>query len=304
MTERYYLAIDGGGSKTEGLLADEQGKILRSSRVGPTNHNTVGEPQALLQLEGLIDNLCLELQQPPQIHAVCLGLAGLYRPTDFPSLRPWLEKTLPGAELKLLSDAHLVIPAGTPDNWGIGVIAGTGSIIVGQSQDGKFERAGGWGFLVGDEGSAYQSGLAALRAVSQSADGILPETVLTSMVLDYLKIDRLEQFVPAIYHPMITRQSVTGMAKLVDEAASQGDTVALTIIARAAEDLVNAYAACAKKLNFARQIPTALAGGNIIYSKPLQQAFLEKLESAGFIPTPLTFVEHPVQGALRLALAM
>lgn len=301
MAERYYLAVDGGGSKTEGILADENGAVLRTSRVGPSNHNSIGEAQAQRQLEGLIDNLCLELEQPPQIYGACFGLAGLYRPGDFPSLKPWLEKKLPGARLELVSDAHLVLPAGTPDNWGVGVIAGTGSIVVGQSKAGEFARSGGWGYLLGDEGSAYRVGLQALQAVTRSSDGILPPTLLTASILDYLKIEDISQLIPAIYHPPVERSLITGIAKLVDEAAGFGDEVAENIIINAAHYLVQAYAACARKLRFGKRIPTALAGGNLIYSKPLQQAFLAQLHEAGFAPTPLTIVEHPVNGALRLA---
>jgi N-acetylglucosamine kinase-like BadF-type ATPase len=99
------------------------------------------------------------------VAVACLGLAGFDRPEDKQLLSEWAETGHWAERLLLVNDGDLVVAAGTPEGWGVGVIAGTGSIAVARAPDGRKARAGGWGHLIGDEGSAYGTVLAALKKV-------------------------------------------------------------------------------------------------------------------------------------------
>ena len=110
------------------------------------------------------------------VDVVCFGLAGFDRPDDRQLLAGWADQARWGNRLVMVNDGDLVVAAGTPAGWGVGVIAGTGSIAVGRAPDGRTARAGGWGHLIGDEGSAYGVVLDALRLVARRWDGREPRS--------------------------------------------------------------------------------------------------------------------------------
>ena len=150
------LGVDGGGTSTVAWLAATGGTVLGRGKAGPSNAKAVGNDAARSALSLAIEAAFAEAGRPPcPVDVACMGLAGFGRPEDRKTLAQWNEGSGWARRLLTVTDGDLVVAAGTPEGWGVGVIAGTGSIAVGRAEDGTKARAGGWGHLIGDEGSAY-----------------------------------------------------------------------------------------------------------------------------------------------------
>ena len=157
------LGLDGGGSKTLALLADAEGRVIGRGIAGASNYQNIGETAAWAALDTAIAAAFADAGlEPSAVAAVGLGLAGVDRPEDRALFEGWAARRFGGAPVVIANDAELVLAAGTPDGWGIALISGTGSIVFGRSPQGEMARAGGWGHIMGDEGSGYAIGVEAL----------------------------------------------------------------------------------------------------------------------------------------------
>jgi N-acetylglucosamine kinase-like BadF-type ATPase len=216
----------------------------------------------------------------------------------------WARRANLAAQVDVTTDAAILLAAGTPDNWGIAVVAGTGSIAYGRSPDGRTARAGGWGYLLGDEGSGYALVIAALRAVLCGADGRGPETRLGPSLLDRLGLSQVDGVIPAIYRGNLDRAALASHAPLVLELAEAGDTVASGIVENAVGELAELTAAVGRQLEFGQPlVPIALSGGVFLGSKYYRQKFLAASEQSSIRGDPVTPVSEPAEGAIRTAAA-
>lgn len=300
---RRVLGIDGGGSKTLALVAAADGRVLGRGEAGPSNYQVIGLDAALAALEAAVAAALADAGCGPRdLIAACVGLAGVDRPADRERLAAWAAVHLPGVPVTVANDAQLVLAAGTPDGWGVTLICGTGSIAYGRRADGKMARAGGWGYLLGDEGSGYAIGLAALRAVMRAYDGRGPQTTLTGSVLAEYRLSAASALVARIYEHATTPAEIAALAALVDTAAAAGDRVACDILHDAGRELALAAEAVIRRLELTGAAPCALAGGVIVKGRALRAAFMEAMNGLGFELAPLTLVHEPAQGAVRLAL--
>jgi N-acetylmuramic acid 6-phosphate etherase len=303
------LGIDGGGTHTTGRLAKASpgaGRLwssLARSQSGPSNRQSVGDGRALAALEEVVATLFAQAGIARQPVAVaCLGLAGADRPEDRDFIQDWSSRIGLAKRVIVANDAETLLAAGTPHGNGIALVAGTGSIAYGRAADGRTARAGGWGHLFGDEGSAYGIALAGLRAVARAADGRDGPTCLTEEFLKKLGLQRPQQLVPAIYGRGLDRASLAALAPLVLEAAP-GDRTAAQIVEHSASELVQAVAAVARKLwRMDKPFPFAIAGGLLVARKSYRGTVLDAIRSAGLAPDPVKVVDDPSEGALRLAL--
>jgi N-acetylmuramic acid 6-phosphate etherase len=297
------IGIDGGGSKTLVLLANAQLQILGRGIGGPSNYLSIGLPAALDALETAAAAAFAQAGLNPHapVAALALGMAGVDRPADKALFTTWAGQRFPGAQLYLANDAHLVLAAGTPAGWGLAVISGTGSIVYGRDIDGNTARTGGWGYLLGDEGSGYRIGISGLQAVARAWDGLEPPTLLTEQILAHLRLNSPAELVGYVYHPATTRAEIARLAPLVEATAHSGDAAAQQIMDQAAVDLANFAAAAAKKLDLRSPVPCALAGGMLVHSPDLRAHFRECAQIAGLHLDPFTPVREPALGALRLA---
>jgi N-acetylglucosamine kinase-like BadF-type ATPase len=165
----YYLAIDAGGTKTNCLLADRD-RVLARAATGSIKLMRVSEPEATARLHAMLAELSAAANIPlTHITRTCIGLAGL----SIPTVRAWATRALSSAvsgSLLLLGDDEIALDAAFPSRPGILLIAGTGSNIVGRALDGTLHHAGGWGPILGDQGSGYWIGLEAIRAALRARD--------------------------------------------------------------------------------------------------------------------------------------
>jgi N-acetylmuramic acid 6-phosphate etherase len=304
------LGIDGGGTHTVAVLAraepytTRRWTVLGRGVAGASNLQAVGTGPALAALHEAVDRAfaVAGLGRAP-VAAACLGLAGAGRPEDQAVVRGWAARVNLASAVEVGGDALLLLAAGTPDSWGAALIAGTGSMAFARDRQGRTARAGGWGYLLGDEGSGYALVLAALRAVAQAADGRGPATSLTASLLATMGVAHPQDLIAAVYCTGLDRTALASFAPAVFESAAAGDAVAAAIVADGAEQLAAAVAVAARSLALeSAPLPLALAGGVLLASPSYREKVLAGLAARGPHADPVTLVREPAEGALRLAL--
>jgi N-acetylmuramic acid 6-phosphate etherase len=302
-----YLGIDGGGTHTVALLAVADATngwtLLGRGDAGPSNLQAVGVTKALQALEAAVTAAfaATKLERGP-VSAACLGLAGAGRAEDRQTILNWARQSRFAERIDVTTDAAILLAAGTPEGWGLAVVAGTGSIVYGRNADGQTARAGGWGYLLGDEGSGYALVLAGLRAVARAADGRGVPTRLAEHFLVQLGLSQPQELVAAVYQGGWDRATLAGLAPVVLDAAASGDAAALQIVQTEADQLAHAAAAVVHQLHFSGQtLPIALSGGVLLASADYRQRVLTAMNGLQIRTGPITLVEVPAEGALRLA---
>jgi N-acetylglucosamine kinase-like BadF-type ATPase len=303
------LGVDGGGTATEAWLAGPGLRILGRGTSGPSNAKAVGLEAARRALDAAIGAAFEDAGlAPAPVEVACLGLAGFDRPDDRKVLTGWADESRLARRLVLVNDGDLVVAAGTPEGWGIGVIAGTGSIAVGRAPDGRTARAGGWGHLIGDEGSGYVLVLDALRLVARRDDGRESRPALqggvdplTARLCKALGVARASQIVTAIYAPESTRARIAAMAPEVLAACDESPEDAARLLRPAGAALAEIIAAAARSLGWpSGPLPLAAAGSFLLSAAAVRQAMLDDLIGRGYQPA-LTAVPEPARGAVILA---
>jgi N-acetylglucosamine kinase-like BadF-type ATPase len=291
---RCVVGIDAGATKTVGLLADERGRILAQARGAGANLQVQGEAQ----VEGVFRAILEELSRVGRAQALCVGIAGVDRPPDEAAVREILTR-LGHPRGRIVNDAVIALVAGSPHRTGVVVLSGTGSIAYGIDPQGTIARAGGFGSLLGDEGSGYWLGNQAIRAVVRASDGRAIATRLTGMVLEALGIATVEELVPLIYEQHLPRSAVAALASRVERARALGDGVAAELILRAAQELALAAQAVSRKLRFDEQYPVVLAGGVFQACSSLGRLVIDRLALPQARPVILD--REPATGAVALA---
>ena len=245
----YVLGIDGGGTKTVCVLIDSAGEVCGRGEAGPSNYQTVGLDAAGQSIAIAIKRAVHPEIGFSQIEAIGLGLAGVGRPEDQVVVHsmvqqlPYrkdnpIELELPPERVFVSHDCASALAGGTHDNVGVVTVAGTGSIAYGRNRAGVIKRVGGWGYLLGDEGSGYEIAIQGLRAVMRAYDGRQQETRLTADLMQHLKLTKVEDLIGIVYRGDWSAKDIAALAPLVNSAAIAGDPVAEQIIDRAVEELV------------------------------------------------------------------
>lgn len=298
----HVIGIDAGGTKTVCILADGDGRVLAEVRGPGANLHAVGELEVEKVLHTLMDEAIGDRAIVPD--AIALGIAGVDRPDDAAVIRAIMRRIGAKARIVVVNDALVALMAGAGDEPGIVIIAGTGSIAYGRNAAGEAARAGGWGHILGDEGSGYWIGRRALRAVVRQADGRGHPTRLTAAVLEHFRLTRPEELVHVIYHPSMKPPAIASLALLVQNAADEGDDVARRILETAARELLGSARSVTRQLRMEEAtFPFVLAGG-ILRAVP---RLTRDLEAALVAMAPnarvMLLSVEPAIGAVRLALA-
>ncbi len=294
---RYVLGIDAGGTKTVGLLADEQGRVLAEARGAGANLQTQGE----LEVEKVFDGIIETLGRDHTISAVCLGIAGVDRPHDEAVIRGILRRLGHRDGVRVVNDATIALAAGAPGRVGIVVLAGTGSIAFGADRAGHTARSGGYGFLLADEGSGYWLGHQILRAAVRSADGRGPKTLLEPLVFEAFGVGAVPDLIPHVYEKGLPKHRIAALAPLVEQARGRGDTLGAELIETAGHELARAARAVHRQLDLgAEPFPVVMAGGVFKACPTLAETIARHLELPGARPSLLA--TEPATGAVALAL--
>jgi N-acetylglucosamine kinase-like BadF-type ATPase len=298
----YVIGIDAGGTKTMCLLADEQGTILGEARGGGANLQAAGELEVEKVLHHVMDAAIGARDIRPD--AICLGIAGVDRPADTAAVHGIMRRIGFKARVIVVNDALVALVAGAGDGEGVVVVAGTGSIAYGRDGSGRAARAGGWGYLLGDEGGGFWIGRAALTAVVRQFDGRGPATLLTPMILEHLDLSTPKDLIHEIYYRDVHRHTIAGIAGLMQRAMEQRDAIAAEILTRAGGELASAAGSVITRLQMrGNAFPTVLAGGIFRGIPWLVDDVTRRLSEIA----PRTEIRRldvePAMGAVRLALA-
>ncbi len=298
-----YLGIDGGQSSTTALLADENGNVLGVGKGGPCNHVAASEGRAKFRsaVGDCIGQACRQAGLPSSdivFSGVCLGFSGGAEDKE-----SYARELIRSKRYKITHDAEIALAGATGGQPGIIIIAGTGSIAFGRNAGGETARAGGWGYVFGDEGGAFDLVRRALRAALADEEGWGKHTSLKSRLLKAVHAASVNALLHGFYTPAFPRAKVASFAPLVTEAAHAGDEVALAILQSAATELVR-YSEGVYRHLFTQneQVELAYIGG-VFRSEPLCTHFHHSIEQR--IPCrvgPPKF--PPVVGALLDALGL
>ena len=259
---KLFLGVDGGQSGTTAAIGDETGRVVGEGEAGPSNHATGAEGRAKLE-RAVRESVGAAAAQAGlnaatvEFEAACFGMSG--GPDD---KRATLAATVRAARLVVTTDAAVALAGATASGLGIVVIAGTGAMALGRDGQGSTARAGGWGYLFGDEGGAFDIVRQAARAALRMEEGWGPATALRAALLDAAGRTSANEMLHGFYTPEWARSRVAALAPLVDRAAEAGDRAALDILHRAAQELAQLAAAVRGQLwKPGAAVELAYAGG-------------------------------------------
>jgi N-acetylglucosamine kinase-like BadF-type ATPase len=239
------------------------------------------------------------------VAAATLGLAGIDLNEGVDLIGNWAKRIELAEKVSVANDATLLFAAGTPEGWGLAIVAGTGSIAFTLDRNGKEARAGGWGYLMGDEGSAFRMGLLGLRAACRAADNIGPSTTLLPALLSRLGANDPRDFIPAVYRGSWDKVAIAGLAPTVMELAEEGDQMARSIFESEAMELARTASGAVFLGGLPRnEVPVALTGGLVLRNELFRQQFLSNMCICGVTPGPVGLVDDPAVGAIVLARKM
>jgi len=315
------VGVDGGGTKTDCVVARTvDGAPLARVAAGGANFQQLGVDETRRLLTEVVSQALhaatAHAGEGLEVTGLCLAFAGAARPEDLQALHaiasaleaslmvPAVGWRLPDRGAVVVPDAVVALVGGTGVKVGVAVIAGTGSIAFGMNAAGEQRRAGGWGHVLGDEGSGYAMGRAALLAACRAADGRGPQTVLTDLILGHLNLAGSQHLVPLVYARWGERRvaEIAALTPLVGRAADNGDVVAIAIVNEAADELALSALAVIRGLALDQaSFGVVTAGGAWHVSPRMASRFGEAVCAVA----PLAQVgpprEEPVFGALLLA---
>ena len=296
------FGIDAGGTKTVCLLADAQGAIVSESRGPGANLHAAGELAVEKVLHEVMDTAIGDRDITPA--AICLGIAGVDREDEARTVSAIMRRIARHSRVLVVNDALIALVAGAGDAAGIVLIAGTGSIAYGRNARGEAARAGGWGHMIGDEGSGYWIGREALAAVMRAGDGRGPATRLTAEMLTHFQVADVSRLPRIVYDRDVPRMSVAAVGPIVQQVAEQGDAVAMRILERAAEELVLAALSVASRLEMRGDHFTFYLAGGVFKVVPwIAQELARRLIEVAPRCTVQVLDAEPAIGAVRLGLA-
>lgn len=246
----YFLGVDGGQSSTVAVIGDETGRIAGWATAGPCNHVGAAERrEKFLRVMGecvarAAASAGLERGVAgPHFRAACLGMSG--GPEDKAGL---LAELIDAERSVVTHDAKIAWAGATGGEPGAIVIAGTGSIAYGENAQGEEARAGGWGYIYGDEGSGFDIARQAMRAALREHEGWGPRTALTPALLETTGAANANDALHRLYTAEWPRPRVAELAMTVDRIAAEGDPVAGDILRYAGQQLAMLAASVRRQL--------------------------------------------------------
>ncbi|MFH1529476.1 MAG: BadF/BadG/BcrA/BcrD ATPase family protein [Pseudomonadota bacterium] len=306
--KRYVLAVDGGGTKTEGVLAAPDGATVARLIRGPSNYQAVGGEAALAVwsdlLAGLLDRAGAEVSD---LAAAGFGLSGWDRPRDEENIRALVERLGLPCPMWVDNDTYLVLRAGTPDGVGVGLVSGTGANCAGENAAGHKHRVAGLGPEFGDLGGGTDIGVRGLQAAFRSIDGRGPATSLVDRIVERFHLGRLDDIVDYTLADSRASWSTTLITPLVFDAAADGDEQALGILEWAGQELGNAARAVARPLFAADEAFPVVMGGSVLQKGSvdrMRDVLIGEVHREFPAAVPVRLQARPVEGAVRAALAL
>lgn len=297
------VGVDGGGSKTRVLVADEHGTQLGEvvgpgSAVRPGKHEHSADVITAAVRDALAS--CEMTHVMPKV--LCVGVAGAGREPERQALWQALVGREVADEVVVHPDFSIALDDAFGEGPGILLISGTGSAAFGRSPAGQGARCGGWGPVIGDEGSGAWVGRRALSVAAASADGREPETALVGAILTAAQVNEPQELVA--WAAQATPAQLATLAPVVTSVADAGDLRANAVISLAVEELVLHVRALARQLfgDERAAVPVAFTGGMLTRGTTMRKRLEQRLRSAVPGAQVIAGEVDPARGAVRGAL--
>ena len=251
------IGVDGGATKTVAAAYDVASEAISIGTAGPSNPESVGFQPAI---DAIAAAIARALRRPhPRVISAVLAIAGINNLSEQRRILSGLPMIPPGSSL-VVNDVVGAWASGSLASAGIVAISGTGSNVFGVNAAGDSWRCGGWGHILGDEGSGYWIAIGAIRAALAHRDGRGAPTTLTAAVLSYFQIPAIEDVMIPVYR-RFDKAYIAGFAELAAECARHGDQVALGLFRQAAADLAAQVEVVYRRLGFTAPVDLTLVGG-------------------------------------------
>jgi N-acetylglucosamine kinase-like BadF-type ATPase len=288
---KLFLGVDGGQTSTRALVGDESGRVIGVGRGGPCNHvgTAEGRERFLRAVGGCLRETGFE---GAQFEAACLGFSGGAADKD-----AYVRELIKAKRYVVTHDAFVALTGATAGEPGVVAIAGTGSIAFGRNREGKTARAGGWGYVFGDEGGGFDLVRQSLRAVLRHEEGWGPKTLLRDALMASAGATSANDLLHRFYTDDYPRERVAAFSNLVDRIAREGDAVAREMLLVAAQQLATFAAAVRAQLFDVNAACIISYLGGVFRSEILLDRYrmLMELENGNRVAAP---VYGPAAGAL------
>ncbi len=299
----YIMGIDGGQSATRCVVGRRDGIVVAIGTGSAVDH--VLAPGGGASLEHALSSAsraAVRALPPEPIDVVYLALSGVVPPGPEADTVAQIAAALwPAAAIHISDDLRAAWAGAFGLQPGIVVVAGSGSAAFGVAPDGRDGRAGGWGYLFGDEGAGWWLGREAIAAALRAHDGTGPPTQLTARLRTKFGIESVGAIVKAVYAGRLDRAAVASASRVVADAAADGDPVSQSLVQRAAQALAELVVAVRRRLQWRGEVPVAPAGG-LWQSTLLRERFGQVLTSTDESLRVKAPIGPPALGAFLLAL--
>ena len=297
------VGIDGGGTRTRALVADETGREVVTVEGEGSAISRVGVEGAADIIAALVRDALASSDMTHVVpKVVCIGVSGAGRDTERQALWQALVSREVAEEIVVHADATIALDDAFGDGPGVLLIGGTGSVAFGRGPTGTFARCGGWGPVIGDEGGGAWIGRKALSIVTSAADGREPETALTGAILTAAEVNEVAELIAWAAGADAARLGT--LAPVVMSVADTGDLRANALVTLAVEELVLHVRTLARRLfvDERASFPLAVTGGLLARGTTMRKRFEHRLRTA--VPGAQLRAEDvvPVRGAVRGAL--
>ncbi len=300
----YYFGFDGGATRCRLAISDDKGNLLYKNEGSSSNIYAVGKESVTSTIKNLIEKAIVSLNiKKNDLYAGCFGSAGLSRDKDISFFKKFFSSFLPKAKVYLCSDAEILLVGGLKSLSGLCLIGGTGSVCFGRSESGNIIRSGGFGWRLGDEGSAWHIANTAIARTLKSKEGRDLPTFLDKYILDFFKIDKLEDIVSLVNDESTTKSDIGNFAKYVTLAASENDELSLIILKEAGLSLFDLVISTVNRMPHNHEKKIVLAGGVINNIKIVREVFYYKMKNS--LPDYEIFLDSnnsALDGAILIAM--
>ena len=312
---KYILGVDGGGTKTVIRITNHYGTVASEIITGSGNYKSVGIEKASFNInKGILDaikQLNIDIEREDIIFSSsCFGLSGLDCDKDNEIykniiLNSKIRKFLNLEKIIFCNDSRIGLAAGSNNKNGIMIICGTGSNCFGINEEGKEAKANGWDYILGDEGSAYEIGVRALRLVMREYDGRGRKTLLSKIILEDLKLQSISDLIEWCYNIPFSSERFAALTKTVCRTAELGDKLSIKLLYEQAQEAFRSINVVAKKLKLTNRNFDIVYVGSVFrcekyFKNVLTQMLKDKFPKINFIE----LTDKPVCGAIKMAISI
>ncbi|HEY1833036.1 MAG TPA: BadF/BadG/BcrA/BcrD ATPase family protein [Solirubrobacteraceae bacterium] len=293
----FLLGVDGGATKTLAAVLDVEGRRLHLGHGGPSNEDAVGAKAAVSALMEAADEAIEGAGvESDQLGAAVLAIAG----TNTDSIAGHVREAR-GGEWLVVNDVVAAWATATGASPGVAAISGTGSNVFGVGPEGEPWRAGGWGHILGDEGSGWWLGLESIKAALCDRESSGPPTALSAAACAFFHTDSVEALASLVYSKPLTKGEIAAFASETSRLAGEGDAVAIELYRRGADELARQITAVIAQTGLTDEFPVGLIGSAYkageVFVSPLRDAIHATAPGARVAPVSMA----PVGGSLLLA---